>query len=142
MPMNFEMVNHLYRCSKEYSHGQIRDQGLSDTEYIICTYVYSHDLCSQDDVAKAKKIDKTTVGKAIQTLEDKKCIERKADENDKRRKLLHLTKTGCDKVQGIVNIHDEWFEKIIQCLSQEEQARFEEYCQKIIAYAKEFDFDK
>lgn len=39
--------------TKSFAHRQIRLSGLNDTECLICSYVYTHENCSRDDVAKA-----------------------------------------------------------------------------------------
>ena len=66
--MDYQILNLLFRCNKEFSHEKIRKQELSDTECMICSYIYSHENCSQDDVSVALKTDKTTVGKALMSL--------------------------------------------------------------------------
>ena len=82
--MEYQTLNLLFRCGKEFSHEKIRRQELSDTECMICSYIHSHENCSQDDVSAALKTDKTTVGKALASLERKKCVSRTQDPADKR----------------------------------------------------------
>ena len=72
--MDYQTLNLLFRCNKEFSHEKIRKQELSDTECMICSYIYSHENCSQDDVSVALKTDKTTVGKALVSLENKRAV--------------------------------------------------------------------
>ena len=69
--MDYQTLNLLFRCGKAFSHEKIRMQELSDTECMICSYINSHENCSQDDVSVALKADKTTVGKALASLEKK-----------------------------------------------------------------------
>ena len=81
--MDYQKLNLLFRCNKEFSHERIRMQDISDTECMICSYVYSHEGCSQDDVATDLKTDKTTVGKALASLKKKNCVVRTQDKADK-----------------------------------------------------------
>ena len=134
--MDYQILNLLFRCSKEFSHGKIRRQELSDTECMICSYVYSHADCSQDDVSAALRTDKTTVGKALVSLENKGCVERRQDGADKRIKRLSLTAKGREKVAELVGIHDNWLREIMTCLSEEEQKQFENYCGRLLAAAE------
>lgn len=69
--MDYQKLNLLFRFNKDFSHEKIRMQDLSDTECMICSFISSHKNCSQDDVATALKTDKTTVGKALASLEKK-----------------------------------------------------------------------
>ena len=134
--MDYQVLNLLFRCSKEFSHEKIRRQELSDTECMICSYIYSHENCSQDDVSVALKTDKTTVGKALTSLENKACVVREQDKADKRIKRLSLTDVGREKVAALVDIHNNWLHEIMTCLSSEEQKQFENYCERLLAAAE------
>ena len=135
--MDYQTLNLLFRCNKEFSHERIRKQELSDTECMICSYIYSHENCSQDDVSVALKTDKTTVGKALASLEKKNCVVRVQDKADKRIKRLSFTDTGREKMAELVGLHNNWLEKILTCLSPEEQAQFENYCERLLAAAEQ-----
>ena len=134
--MDYQTLNLLFRCNKEFSHERIRLQELSDTECMICSYIYSHENCSQDDVSSALKTDKTTVGKALMSLESKACVVRTQDEADKRVKRLSLTGLGREKVTKLLDIHNNWLRDIMTCLSAEEQKQFEDYCERLLAAAE------
>ena len=134
--MDYQILNLLFRCNKEFSHEKIRRQELSDTECMICSYIFSHEGCSQDDVSVALKTDKTTVGKALASLENKACVVRNQDESDKRIKRLSLTGVGREKVAELIDIHDNWLRDIMTCLSPEEQKQFENYCERLLDAAE------
>ncbi len=134
--MDYQTLNLLFRCNKEFSHEKIRLQELSDTECMICSYIYSHKNCSQDDVSVALKTDKTTVGKALASLESKACVMRVQDTDDKRIKRLSLTDTGHKKIAELIDIHNNWLRDIMTCLSPEEQKQFENYCERLLAAAE------
>ena len=134
--MDYQKLNLLFRCNKEFSHEKIRRQDLSDTECMICSYIYSHEGCSQDEVSAALKTDKTTVGKALASLENKACVLRTQDEADRRVKRLSLTAAGREKVEKLIDIHDGWLRSIMTCLSPEEQKQFENYSKRLLAAAE------
>ena len=135
--MDYQILNLLFRCNKEFSHEKIRLQELSDTECMICSYIYSHENCSQDDVSVALKTDKTTVGKALASLENKVCVMRIQDEGDRRIKRLSLTDAGRDKIADLIDIHNNWLREIMTCLSEEEQKQFENTCKRLLTAAEE-----
>lgn len=139
--MDYQILNLLFRCNKQFSHVKIRKQELSDTECMICSYIYSHENCSQDDVSVALKTDKTTVGKALASLENKECVVRTQDEADKRIKRLSLTDVGREKVAELIDIHNHWLRDIMTCLSKEEQKQFENYCERMLAAAEKLTRD-
>ena len=134
--MDYQTLNLLFRCNKAFSHEKIRLQELSDTECMLCSYIYSHEGCSQDDVSVALKTDKTTVGKALASLENKACVVRRQDPADKRIKRLSLTDAGRTKIAELLDIHNDWLRAIMTCLSEEEQKQFENYCERLLAAAE------
>ena len=134
--MDYQTLNLLFRCGKQFSHERIRMQDLSDTECMICSYIYSHEDCSQDDVSVALKTDKTTVGKALASLERKNVVTREHDAEDRRVKRLSLTDAGREKVSELAGLHNNWLASILTCLSDEEQHNFESYCERLLAAAE------
>lgn len=134
--MDYQKLNLLFRCNKEFCHGKIRLKDLSDTECMICSYIYSHENLSQDEVSVALKIDKTTVGKALASLEKRDCILRAQDPSDKRIKRLSLTSSGRQKISELVDIHNNWLSEIMTCLTVEEQQQFENYCDRLLTAAE------
>ena len=134
--MDYQILNLLFRCNKEFSHEKIRKQELSDTECMICSYIYSHKSCSQDDVSVALKTDKTTIGKALASLENKGCVVRMQDGANKRIKRLSLTDAGQEKISELIDIHNNWLRDIMVCLSEDEQKQFENYCERLLSAAE------
>ena len=135
--MDFQTFHLLYRCSREFSHRRLRGLDLSETECMLCSYVFSHAGCSQDEVAVGLKIDKTTVAKALATLEKKGCLLREPDPADKRKNRLSLSAQGGKKVADLADLHERWLSGVLQCLSPEEQAQFESYCARLLAAAED-----
>lgn len=134
--MDYQTLHLLSRCDKEFSHAKIRLQSLSDTECMLCSFIYSHEGCSQDDAASKLKTDKTTVGKALFSLEKKDCIVRRQDAADKRIKRLSLTANGKSKIAVLLDLHNSWLREIMSCLSDAEQKQFENYCERLLAAAE------
>ena len=134
--MDFQTLQLLFRCRCEFSHDTLRLRELSDTEYMICSYVRSHADCSQDEAATALKTDKTTVAKALHTLEEKGCIERIQDPADKRRKRLNLTASGLERTETLLALHERWFSEVFSCLTAEERICFESCCERLLAKAE------
>lgn len=134
--MDFKALNLLYMFSKNFSHKKIRSHDLTDTECMICSYVYEHADCSQDDVVRLLMYDKTTVGKALQKLEARGYVTRRRSSSDKRRMALRITEYGLSRISDVVGLHNEWLNEVLACLSEDEQAQFEDYCRRLIAAAE------
>lgn len=135
--MDFRTLDLLLKCGKEFRHNKIRKSGLTETECLICSYVYSHANCTQDDVAHALRIDKTTIAKAMRMLEEKGELLRARDPLDRRRKNLRLTDEGAEKVSAILNLHDQWLNDVLSCLPPDEREQFEKSCRRLLCAAEE-----
>ena len=134
--MEYQKLSHIVKFAKEYGHNQIRDAGISDTEHRICTFLYFHSEVSQDTVASALMMDKTTVAKALLSLEKKGYITRQRDLQNRRKNILCITEEGSKTIADISDIYDRWLEGVISCLSEREQNKFFEYCERILENAK------
>ena len=134
--MNFSNLNLLLRYAKEYGHGQLKQVGVTDTEHIICAFLFGHSQSSQDDVADALRLDKTTVARALLSLEKKGYITRTPNPDNRRKNILFLTEVGKSNISHIVDIHDEWLSKISSALTADEQVQFDGYCKKLLSAAK------
>ncbi|NLK75625.1 MAG: MarR family transcriptional regulator [Clostridiales bacterium] len=135
--MRFHNLYLLLRNGKEFCHSHIKNIGISDTEHIICTYLLGHCGGSQDDVAEALKLDKTTVARALLSLEKKGYVERSINSNNRRKYILTLTQKGKENISDIADIYDVWLRKISSCLTEEEQKNFDEYCKRLLIKSEE-----
>ena len=135
--MEFRKLNLFLKCSLEFGLKRIKGSGINTTECLICSFVYAHPECSQDDVVRALRFDKTTVARALHTLEDKGCVTRARDGDDARRKRLRVTPVGEKTLSDIAGRHDEYFSEVLSCLTETEEAQFEDYCERLLGRAEE-----
>lgn len=134
--MEFHLIDMLYRCGMEFGHKEIRRFGITETECRIGSYVYAHPGCSQDEAVRATRIDKTTVAKAMRTLEEKGLIGREPNRDDRRSKKLSLTEEGRARISAVYDLHDRWLKTVLNCLNPDEQAQFEAYCHRLYRAAE------
>lgn len=130
--MDFNQFNMLIALGREYGHAAIRDTGVSDTAHRICTFLYFHGEGSQDTVARALMLDKTTVAKALGTLERKLLISRTPDLSNRRRNVLRITDAGREAIRESVDIYDRWLETVCACLTAEEQRMMSAMLERLV----------
>lgn len=133
--MNFSKLNMLIKLGREFGHEQIRDAGFSDTEHAICTFLCFHDQVSQDMIANALLLDKTTVAKALKNLEEDGFIAREQDDQNRRKNIIRITDEGRVSVSASMHLYDDWFSGICSCLSKQEQEQFEQTVDRLIQCA-------
>ncbi len=135
--MNFNTINLLLNYAKGFGHSKIREVGVSDTEHKICTFLFFHSDAYQDMIADSLMLDKTTVAKALLTLEERGLINRIQNPENRRKNILNITEAGKEIITDVVGIYDEWLEKVESCLSVEEREQFHDYCTRLLEKAKE-----
>jgi len=118
--MRFSDLQTLIKLGRDFGHEQIRDAGFSDTEHAICTFLCFHDGVSQNAIADALMLDKTTVAKALSSLEEKEMVRREQDGQNRRKNVVRITPAGKESVSDSLHIYDTWFSEVCSCLSSDE----------------------
>jgi len=135
--MDFTTISLLSKYAKDYGHAKIREAGVSDTEHIICTFLYFHSDAYQDMIANSLMLDKTTVAKALVSLEERGLIKRIQNPDNRRKNILNITEAGKETIADVVDIYDVWLEAIGSCLSDGEKEQFHALCLRLLEKAKE-----
>ncbi len=130
--LDFNKYSMLMRLGREYGHKKIRDVGVSDTEHTICAYLYFHDEVSQDTIANDLLLDKTTVAKALLSLENKGMIDRVQNPANRRKNILSITDAGKETIRDSVSIYDDWLKRINACFTKQEQMQFDRLFDKLL----------
>ncbi|NLM21388.1 MAG: MarR family transcriptional regulator [Peptococcaceae bacterium] len=130
--MNFNKLVMFIRLGREYGRDKIRGAGLSDTEHGIATFLYYHDQVSQDTISVALMLNKTTVAKALNTMEQKGLISRRQNELNRRENVIEITAAGRRGIAHNIDIYDQWFGKVCSCLQEKELEQFESYFDRLL----------
>ena len=133
--MQFSKLSMLIKLGREFGHEQIRDAGFSDTEHAICTFLCFHDHVSQDTIANALLLDKTTVAKALRAMETKGLVEREQDGQNRRKNIIRIMETGRKSVSASLHIYDAWFSEVCACLDESERQQLEGSINRMIETA-------
>ena len=133
--MNYKQLNTLIKLGRDFGHEQIRGAGFTDTEHGICTFLCFHNRISQDTIATALMMDKTTVAKALSGMEAKGLIAREQNPANRRENRIRITQSGRASVAGSVDLYDTWLTRACSCLSAEEQRQLDGYFERIVQNA-------
>jgi DNA-binding MarR family transcriptional regulator len=98
----------------------------------ILMIAYFHQGVIQQDIAEMAKKDKSAVLRQIDLLESKGLVQRKADENDRRKNFIVITDKGKAITQTIVNKEHELFRSLLQGVDEQEIETFS----KVLAILK------
>lgn len=110
----------LHRGGQWFYSNRIQNIDTGNGQIGILFYLNGVESASQDELAKAVEIDKTTVTRAIQKLEGLGFIERKRDEQDHRINRVALTFLGKAHHDELKAASIVWQETLTKGLCEED----------------------
>ena len=121
------LVHRLSAISKDgwrYTRNRLTHPGLTNAAYDVCGIVWQSGSTNQDNIAKALKMDKSSVAKVVNKCVNDGLIERRVNPSNRREYILTLTPQGQTVVQELVDIVEQWLEDAFSILSEEERVQF------------------
>ena len=121
------LVHRLSTISKDgwrYTRNRLTHPGLTNAAYDVCGIVWQSGSTNQDNIAKALKMDKSSVAKVVNKCVNDGLIERRVNPSNRREYILTLTPQGQTVVQELVDIVEQWLSEAFSILSEEERVQF------------------
>ncbi len=112
---------YLYRHKTKYMNEKLKDYDLQGLMFMMVNYVHHHPGTSQDAVACHMNIDKCTIARRTNRLEELGYLVRKTDENDRRQNNLFLTEEGEKLVPIIKDNLAKWNALVTDELTDDEK---------------------
>ena len=97
---------------------ECRAYDLTPVQFAALVAIRTHPGIDATRLSAVIAFDRSTLGSVIERLEAKQYIERKPAREDKRVKLLHLTKKGSALLRNIVPLVDRAQARMLQPLKQ------------------------
>jgi MarR family transcriptional regulator, lower aerobic nicotinate degradation pathway regulator len=97
---------------------ECRAYDLTPVQYAALVAIRTHPGIDATRLSAVIAFDRSTLGSVIERLQTKQYIERKPAPEDKRVKLLHLTKKGSALLRNIVPLVDRAQARMLQPLKQ------------------------
>jgi len=94
---------------------------------------------SADEVSVKVQTEKSIISRALQKLLKRQLVDREVDQTDRRRQNLKLTKTGYEVYQQNVPLSYDYENKLLECLSSEEQQQLYALIDKLYEHAGKID---
>ena len=95
---------------------ECKDFDLTPVQYAALIAIHTHPGIDATRLSAVIAFDRSTLGNVIERLEAKKLIERKPSAQDKRVKLLYLTKAGATLLRDITSSVDRSQARMLQPL--------------------------
>ena len=131
MPSLSRNINVISRCASAYRADGLEGSGISAAHYFYIIAICKNSGISQDKLAKKLYINKSSVARALQTLENDGFIERKQSENDRRITLVYPTRKAEDILPRILEVSHDWHEYLFGALEDDEREIFMTLLEKV-----------
>lgn len=115
----------------KYCREHMTQPYLSNAAYDICGVILQFKESNQDNVAKALKMDKSSVAKIVNKCVLDGLIERQINPDNRREYILRLTEKGKITVQELIDLVEQWQQEALSALDEKEQEVFLQMLEKI-----------
>lgn len=118
------MIRRLHQRSTRLFHERLKAAGyeLTPVQFAALHALLEHPGMDQASLANRIAYDRATIGGVIERLERRGLVERVADGEDRRRRLVRPTRKGKELLAALLPIVQELQEAILDNLEQDERA--------------------
>ena len=130
------MMNRVARCLATY-RSRCFDGDLKSGHHSIALALCRHPGCTQDTLAELVCLDKSTITRALTTMENGGYITRTPNPADKRELLVEPTEKLKDVLPQLKQIMNDWHTGLSKDISEEEMLAFTETLRRIEKNARD-----
>lgn len=138
MPSLSRNINVISRCASAYRAEGLEGSGISAAHYFYIFAICKNGGVPQDTLAKTLYINKSSVARALQTLEADGFIERRQSESDRRVTLVYPTQKAEDVLPKIREVSKSWNEFLFEALDDSEREIFMTLLEKVANRASSY----
>lgn len=127
------LIRRAHQISVAVFNAHLASADVTPVQFAILNALLDSPGIDQTALAKRVAFDPATSGSVIGRLESKGWVERRADEVDRRRKLLVLTPQGLQALQGMQSAVAAVQAEILSPLASQEQAQLMRLLNQLVA---------
>lgn len=130
MPNIMWNINTISRCQTAFRGKQLGD--VLPAPYYLYVYAISKRAgCTQDELARALFINKSSVARALKELCERGFVERRPNEKDRREMLVYPTQKMLDILPRVREVGSLWTSLLFDGIDKAELEHFESVLNKI-----------
>lgn len=131
MPKFMKMLNNISRSQAIYRNEKIKVDDLQNCHYAFVLAICREPGRSQEEIARELFINKSTVTRNLNYLEEKGYIQRKSLPNDKRQFCVFPTDKMLTVLPKIKAVSREWMQLLSDGIPQDELDIFNEVLERM-----------
>ena len=137
MPRFMKMLNNISRSQAIYRQSKISADDILSSHYAFVLAVCRVPGRSQEELARELCLNKSTVARTLNCLEEKGYVERKALPNDKRQFSVYPTDKMLSVLPEIRQASAEWVELLSEGIGEDELEIFNSVLERMQDRARE-----
>ena len=131
------LINALSLNTKHQLDLRLKVHQLTVHQFGILLNIYKRGPLTQKEIAQQTNGDEPTTARLMKRLEDKGCIKRIVDENDKRKRMVSLSPAGISLLEKILPHAQEVNKEMLSSLSDDEETLLLSLLNKVLITSKE-----
>ncbi|HZT36770.1 MAG TPA: MarR family transcriptional regulator [Bryobacteraceae bacterium] len=120
-----------YDAMREYATADIKSLGIGLTDFAILEFLLHKGPAAVNAIGERIRLTSGSISIAIDRLEAKRLVERRADEEDRRARMVHLTPAGRKLIRCAFAAHAEAMERVAEALSPAERREVVDLLKKL-----------
>lgn len=127
----YHYVEELISSYGLYYESNLKGNDLTLKEFSVLLRIRFLGVATQHDLAKLFKVSGAYIAKLLRKFEDHGYIARKEDPENRRKKLVKMTDEGIKKTDEIIEVIQNWEDKVTASISEDEIKTLKEILFKI-----------
>jgi len=132
-----KMLNNISRSQAIYRHGNISARDLQTGHYAFVLTICERPGRSQEEIARELCINKSTVARNLNCLEEKGYILRNPSPSDKRQLTVYPTEKMLDILPEVKKASEEWMNLLSESIPKNELTVFNSVLERMQTKARE-----
>ena len=132
-----KMLNDISRSQAIYRHGSISAKDMQTGHYAFVLTVCEKPGRSQEEIARELCINKSTVTRNLNCLEEKGYIERTPSQTDKRQLFVYPTDKMVSVLPEVKKASEEWMNLLSEGIPENELTIFNSVLERMQTRARE-----
>jgi len=137
MPKIMKSLNSISRCQATYRSAKIVAEGICVSHHAFILIISKHPGYSQEDITREVCLNKSTVARTLNHLENCGYITRMPNPDDKRQFLVYPTEKMLQILPDVRAVSREWNDYITEGISEAELEIFHSVLNRIEKSAKQ-----
>ena len=132
-----KMLNNISRSQAIYRYGNISAKDLQSGHYAFVLVICGHPGSSQDEIARELCINKSTVTRNLNCLEEKGYISRTPSMSDRRQMSVYPTEKMLEILLEVKKASEEWMDLISDGIPEDQLVIFDSVLERMESRARE-----